>query len=505
MGYIFISYSHKDITYAHKLQRHLLEQGYEAWLDDRIDYGTHWPTEIELRLRNCEAFLLIMSPNSYESEWVQNELNLARKLKKPIFPLLLEGEEWWHIGTTQFANVTGGKLPDTKFYVRLAEVSLRKWSPEAVEPRQTAKKESLSQNISLNINGDVSGTITIGDENRVHSVLKRVEQEEVKIAEKAIHEKTEYDIPEKRNFKDAEKQTLPISILGKKDAKKQRLKTEYIVIIIVTATIAGLLSSPLIKHWFSPVSAPTVTLLPSATSLLVKTQVATNLPLKTPTVQASPSPNLNPEAVIEGIEPNAEITLWTFWLSPTFDNYIKSTIARFNEAYPEVKVTWTDHQATFQDDLKNAFAAGNAPDVINLSISEDWVNNYATQGLLMPLDDVMPKAVVNQYFPNLWNQHVIGGKHYQLPWYQGITVDLVNKQILDNAGLKVEDFPKTIDELPAFCKTIKQKTGTLCDIRLAVNDLLAQMILGLSLMRAKRLEFVVGGVQPASSRSTNHV
>jgi ABC-type glycerol-3-phosphate transport system substrate-binding protein len=70
---------------------------------------------------------------------------------------------------------------------------------------------------------------------------------------------------------------------------------------------------------------------------------------------------------------------------------------------------------------------------------------------------------------------VVDGVHYQFPWYQGIIVNLVNTQILTQAGLKVEDFPKTIDGLPAFCQTIKDKTGTLCDIRLTVNDLLAQM------------------------------
>ncbi len=197
--------------------------------------------------------------------------------------------------------------------------------------------------------------------------------------------------------------------------------------------------------------------------------------VQTQIVEVTPMPGPNPEAVIDGVEPGAEITLWTFWLSPTFDDYIKSTIARFNEAYPDVKVNWEDHQATFQDDLRNSFQAGNAPDVINLSISEGWVSDYATQGLLMPLDGAVPQSVVDQYFPNLWDQQVVDGKHYQFPWYQGIIVDLVNKQILTDAGLTVDDFPKTIEELPAFCKTIKDKTGTLCDIRLTVNDLLAQM------------------------------
>ena len=35
------------------------------------------------------------------------------------------------------------------------------------------------------------------------------------------------------------------------------------------------------------------------------------------------------EAVIPNVEANAEIGLWTFFLSPTFDKYIADTIARF--------------------------------------------------------------------------------------------------------------------------------------------------------------------------------
>ena len=190
----------------------------------------------------------------------------------------------------------------------------------------------------------------------------------------------------------------------------------------------------------------------------------------------TPTPGPHPEAVIQGVEPNAEITFWTFWLSPTFDDYINSTIKRFEEAYPGVKVKVEDHQATFQDDLRNAFAAGNAPDVINLSISEGWVSDFATQGLLLSLDDVVPQDVVDTYFPNLWDQQVIDGKHYQFPWYQGIQVDLVNTEIYTKTGLTIDEFPKTVQELPELCKTIKEKTRTLCDIRLTVNDLLAQMV-----------------------------
>ena len=182
------------------------------------------------------------------------------------------------------------------------------------------------------------------------------------------------------------------------------------------------------------------------------------------------------EAVITGVEPNAEIGLWTFFLSPTFDKYIADTIARFEGTYPGVKVNWEDHQATFQDDLNNAFAAGNAPDVINLSVGEGWVADYATRGVLLDLDASVPQEVKDIYFEGLWKSQLVDGKNYQFPWYQGIAVELINKRIYEEgAGLSVADFPKTVDGLPAVCKTIKEKTGSLCDLRLTVNDLLAQM------------------------------
>jgi putative chitobiose transport system substrate-binding protein len=182
------------------------------------------------------------------------------------------------------------------------------------------------------------------------------------------------------------------------------------------------------------------------------------------------------EAVITGIEPNAEITFWTFYLSPTFDGYIKDTIARFEATYPGVKVTWADHQATFQDDLNNAFAAGNAPDVINLSVSEGWVSDYAGRGVLLPLDDKVPQPVKDIYFPGLWKEQLVDGKNYQFPWYQGLSVELINKRLFEAAGINPTDFPKTIDGLPQLCQTLKDKAKTVCDIRLTVNDLLAQMV-----------------------------
>ena len=182
------------------------------------------------------------------------------------------------------------------------------------------------------------------------------------------------------------------------------------------------------------------------------------------------------EAVIPNVEQGAEITLWTFWLSPTFDQYIKDTIARFEATYPGVTVKWEDHQATFKDDLNNSFSAGNAPDVINLSVSEGWVSEYAGKGVLLALDDKVDQAVKDIYYPGLWEQQLIDGVNFQFPWYQGLNVELLNNAILEKAGVTPETFPKTLDGLPALCQAVKDKAASLCTIRLTMTDLLAQMV-----------------------------
>jgi hypothetical protein len=123
MGHVFISYSHRDSEYAHALADRLQGIGFSVWIDDRLDYGSQWPFEIQKQLDSCGAFILIMSPRSYASEWVQNELQRAKRKAKPVFPLLLEGDEpWLSVETTQFYDVRDRKLPDDEFYTDLKNV-----------------------------------------------------------------------------------------------------------------------------------------------------------------------------------------------------------------------------------------------------------------------------------------------------------------------------------------------------------------------------------------------
>lgn len=43
MPEVFISYSHKDGKYAHRLADELIRYSIDVWIDERIDYGERKP------------------------------------------------------------------------------------------------------------------------------------------------------------------------------------------------------------------------------------------------------------------------------------------------------------------------------------------------------------------------------------------------------------------------------------------------------------------------------
>ena len=98
------------------------------------------------------------------------------------------------------------------------------------------------------------------------------------------------------------------------------------------------------------------------------------------------------------------------------------------------------------------------------------------------------------------------GKNYQFPWYQAIAVELINKKIFERQGSIQTSFPKTIQELPALCTAIQASSGTVCDIRLTVDDYLSQMAYegGVKILSddGKKFTFDVAGSGRSGSRCT---
>lgn len=133
MAHVFISYSRKNYDYAHKLADHLLANGFDVWIDDRrLDFGSRWVREIFKAVDECAAFVLIMSPESYESQAVEQEYLQASARNKQIFPLYLDGEVFPFFRGVQYNDVRGEKLPEQVFLDRLATFAPRGESTGAV-------------------------------------------------------------------------------------------------------------------------------------------------------------------------------------------------------------------------------------------------------------------------------------------------------------------------------------------------------------------------------------
>ncbi|HEX2621340.1 MAG TPA: TIR domain-containing protein [Phototrophicaceae bacterium] len=118
--HLFISYSRRDKAFAQELREHLSSNGFTLWIDDAIEHGDQWFNQIHDAIKTCAAFLVIMTPDSEQSEWVQKEILLAKRYKKPIFPLLHDGDEFALLIDIQYADVRDGQMPGTDFHRRIS-------------------------------------------------------------------------------------------------------------------------------------------------------------------------------------------------------------------------------------------------------------------------------------------------------------------------------------------------------------------------------------------------
>lgn len=89
MAQVFISYSRKDLPFVEHLAADLKEAGLDVWYDvSRLGGGSRWRVEIENALRNSQFVVVVLSPDSVTSEWVEREFLFASSLGLVIIPLM---------------------------------------------------------------------------------------------------------------------------------------------------------------------------------------------------------------------------------------------------------------------------------------------------------------------------------------------------------------------------------------------------------------------------------
>ena len=79
---LFISYSHADGDFVDKMEKLLNEKGIRFWRDIRDMKAGRIEKQIDRAIRQNPTVLLVLSENSVQSDWVEHEVRLARKLEK---------------------------------------------------------------------------------------------------------------------------------------------------------------------------------------------------------------------------------------------------------------------------------------------------------------------------------------------------------------------------------------------------------------------------------------
>jgi len=168
------------------------------------------------------------------------------------------------------------------------------------------------------------------------------------------------------------------------------------------------------------------------------------------------------------------------WNPDPFDGWllnIHDTVQTFEKENPGVKVQVV--QVPYSDlstKVVAAHATNTLPDIIRTGASD--IIDWASQGILLPVDDVLGKIGKNKFSPNIMNYTVYQGHPYAVPSVAYPHILFYRKDWYAEAGLKV---PTTWDGLLANCKALhnpgKNRYGCLVfnkypDIN-AVMDLMA--------------------------------
>lgn len=105
---VFISYAHEDRAFALRLAEDLREAKVPFWIDTRIGPGDYFSRTIEKKLKASDTFVLVVSPHSRHSDYVDDELHFAKNQRIRIVPVVISDyEPWMLIGKYHYADFRG--------------------------------------------------------------------------------------------------------------------------------------------------------------------------------------------------------------------------------------------------------------------------------------------------------------------------------------------------------------------------------------------------------------
>jgi hypothetical protein len=79
MPSLFLSYSHADAPFVHRLHGDLTKRGLKVWIDETsIPPGAMMSEKIEEGINQCAYFIVTLSPEAVQSAWVRQEYVITK-------------------------------------------------------------------------------------------------------------------------------------------------------------------------------------------------------------------------------------------------------------------------------------------------------------------------------------------------------------------------------------------------------------------------------------------
>lgn len=151
MTAIFVSYSSTNRDFALQLADKL-DQFFDVWIDrEGLEGGMAWEKAIQDALDSCTVFVVIVTPESNQSEWVARETILAEQLKKYRIPILLVGELPFRLLNLHYIDFRGefeGGFRD------LLDALKKHLQPQ--DKTRTAVNQLLGEAIRARLTGDIA-------------------------------------------------------------------------------------------------------------------------------------------------------------------------------------------------------------------------------------------------------------------------------------------------------------------------------------------------------------
>ena len=159
-----------------------------------------------------------------------------------------------------------------------------------------------------------------------------------------------------------------------------------------------------------------------------------------------------------GAEATGDLKAWGF---ENADDVGQSRLDYAAEQLKDVKV---DLDATAFDAQKftTRLAGGNVPDVVQMD--RRYVTTYAAQGLIMPLDECLEEQDVEpreHWYPFVVDDVTYDDEIWAVPQFYQPPAIMLNKKVLDEAGVKAEDFDTSKPDvlLDAIGKIYQEEGG----------------------------------------------